>query len=123
MPEPPHASGTAMPRKPSSAIRFTSSAGWRCSRSISAALGSTSSRAKSRAVFWTRVCSSVRANCMIRRLPLATLERGVALGLAQEGVHAFLLIVGREQEPEAALLHGQGVIERHRLAEVDQPLA
>ena len=42
MPAPPYSSGIAIPRKPSSPIRLTISAGKRRSRSISDALGATS---------------------------------------------------------------------------------
>ena len=87
-PAPPWASGTAMPRKPSSAIRLTSSAGWRCSRSISAAFGRTSLVANSRAVRWTASCSSVGARSMSLPLELRGAPR-----LGQERRHALALVL------------------------------
>src|SRR5262245_59901984 len=106
-----------MPRKPSSAILATSSAGWRCSRSISAALGRTSCCAKSRAVRWAAACSSVGVNCTLLALELRRAPR-----LGEERPHALALVRGREQQAEAARLERQRVLERRRLAGVDQAL-
>src|SRR5438477_4163 len=92
-------------------------AGWRCSRSISAALGRTSLVANSCAVRWTASWSSVGASCM--SLPL---ELGRAPRLGEERRHSLALIRGREQEAERLLLECQGVLERRRLAELDQAL-
>src|SRR6266850_1507861 len=58
-PAPPYRSGTSMPMNPSFPISAISAGGTFFFSSISAASGSTFSRAKSRAVFWTRACSSV----------------------------------------------------------------
>src|SRR5258708_18831207 len=125
-----------MPSKPSSAMRLTSSAGWRCSLSIAAALGSTSCCANSRASFWTASCSSLSVKFTIvprslahaaraapparaRSLPL---EPGRAPRLGEERGHAFASIVGAEQHAERLLLERDRVLERRRLAEVNQPL-
>src|SRR3954467_6207338 len=106
-----------MPRKPSSPMRLTSSVGWRCSRSISAARGSTSVVANSRAVRWTASCSSVGARSMLLPLELRGAPR-----LGEEGRHALALIGGREQEAKALLLERDRVIERGRLTELHQAL-
>src|SRR3990172_97332 len=113
MPAPPHASGTATPRKPSSASRATSSAGKRCSSSFFAACGRISLRASSRAVFWMRSCSSLSRKSMAALSPL---ELGAAL--LEEGLHALLLVGGVEQRREGVRLGGQGVAERLGLADL-----
>src|ERR671922_648200 len=63
-PLPPHFSGTMMPSRPSSPMRFTVSCGNRASRSISEAMGATCSCANSRAIAWIICCSSVSWNCI-----------------------------------------------------------
>jgi len=62
LPPPPHRSGTAMPMRPSSPMRFTVSWGKRASRSISAAMGRIAVSANSRAIAWTICCSSLRSS-------------------------------------------------------------
>src|ERR1041384_6153972 len=130
-PAPPFCSGTAMPSSPSWAMRWTSSVGWRCSRSISAALGNTSLVANSRAMRIAAVCSSVGENSTVipsERLSLRlirsfTLELRRAPRLGEECRHPLALVGGREQKPEAALLEAGRGLERRRLAVVDQTLA
>src|SRR6202795_890948 len=61
-PLPPYASGTAMPIRPSSAMRSTVSRGKRASRSMASAIGRTSFSAKSRVRSRIIVCSSVRSS-------------------------------------------------------------
>src|SRR5690606_28975619 len=56
---PPHSSGTSMPIRPSAPISATASAGNSWSRSQRAALGSSFSRAKSRAMSRIIRCSSL----------------------------------------------------------------
>ena len=58
VPAPPYSSGTHAPMRPSSASFAKSSRGNRCSRSHSAACGSISARAKSRASACTSFCSA-----------------------------------------------------------------
>src|SRR4051794_27486285 len=65
MPRPPYSSGTIAPRKPMSAIFWTSSVS-KCSlRSLSRARGTISLSAKSRAVSRTSRCSSVSSKSII----------------------------------------------------------
>src|SRR5687768_14594610 len=106
-----------MPRKPSSAIRVTSSVGCRCSRSISAAFGRTSSIAKARAVAWTASWSSVKV-----KFTLLPLELRGAARLGKERGHALALVIGAEQQPEASLLERQGGVEGCGLPLVDEAL-
>src|SRR3954469_22104122 len=75
-------------------MRATSSLGWRCARSISAAFGRTSFLAKSAAVFCTSRCSSVSS----QSIDLFALE--FYGSLPEEGLHALLLIGGGEQGRE-----------------------
>src|SRR2546427_11720582 len=63
-PLPPHFSGIAMHRRPSSPMRFTVSWGMRASRSISAAMGLIAVSANSRAIAWIICCSGVRSSFM-----------------------------------------------------------
>src|SRR3954452_22444999 len=89
MPRPPYSSGTIAPRKPMSAIFWTSSVS-KCSlRSLSRARGAISLSAKSRAVSRTSRCSSVNSKSIIG--PERTLAR-----MDEFGVFVFgaILVAG-----------------------------
>src|SRR3954463_8373508 len=89
MPRPPYSSGTIAPRKPMSAIFWTSSVS-KCSlRSLSRARGTISLSAKSRAVSRTSRCSSVSSKSIIG--PERTLAR-----MDEFGVFVFgaILVAG-----------------------------
>src|SRR5205085_6815954 len=100
--------------KPSSPIFFTTAAGNFPSASVFAAIGATSLFAKSRAASWIIRCCSESSNMS------AALERRGAL--LDEGLHPFLLVVGREEPGDGLRLERERISEVHRGAAAHQLL-
>ena len=81
-PAPPYSAGMHTPISPSSASFAKTSRGKRCSRSHSAACGSISCRANSRASPWISFCSGASSKSTARTIVERQVQRLAALGAA-----------------------------------------